>query len=242
MPAPILDYSGKTVVITGATGAIGLALCRGFAEAGARVIGAGATAAEVEACGKVEGVDFTALDVRSDEDIARFTAGIEAVDVLLNGAGVNLRAAEHTPEGFLTTVDINLNGTMRLSYALHDKLATRQGAVLNVCSMYSFFGAPHAPAYSASKGAVAQLTKSLAIAWAKDGIRVNAIAPGWIESAMTAVPRANPTRNAELMARFPTGRWGTPEDLVGPALFMCSPLAGFVTGTILPVDGGYLVA
>jgi NAD(P)-dependent dehydrogenase (short-subunit alcohol dehydrogenase family) len=80
------------------------------------------------------------------------------------------------------------------------------------------------------------------VAWAKDGIRVNAIAPGWIESAMTAVPRANPARNAELMTRFPTGRWGRPDDLVGPALFLCSPLAGFVTGAILPVDGGYLVS
>lgn len=87
-----------------------------------------------------------------------------------------------------------------------------------------------------------QLTKSLAVAWAKDGIRVNALAPGWIETAMTAVPRANPERNAELVGRTPMGRWGRPEDLVGPALFLCSPLAGFVTGAILPVDGGFIVA
>ena len=237
-----IDYTRKTVVITGATGAIGLAFCRGFAAAGANVVAAGATAAEVEAAGRIEGVSFRVLDVRSDEAVTRFAADVETIDVLLNGAGVNLRAAEHTPQGFLDTIDINLNGTMRLSYAFHDKLAARQGAVLNICSMYSFFGAPHAPAYSASKGGVAQLTKSLAVAWAKEGIRVNALAPGWIESAMTAVPRANPTRNAELMARFPTGRWGTPEDLIGPALFMCSPLAGFVTGAILPVDGAFLVA
>lgn len=237
-----IDYSGKTVVITGATGAIGLGFCRAFAEAGANVVATGATAAEVEAAGTIPGVRFTVLDVRSDTAVTEFASSIPQIDVLLNGAGVNLRAAEHTPEGFMTTVDINLNGTMRLSYAFHDKLAARGGVVLNVCSMYSFFGAPHAPAYSASKGGVAQLTKSLAVAWAKDGIRVNAIAPGWIESAMTAVPRANPTRNAELLSRFPTGRWGRPEDLTGPALFLCSPLAGFVTGAILPVDGGYLVS
>jgi NAD(P)-dependent dehydrogenase (short-subunit alcohol dehydrogenase family) len=237
-----IDFIGKTVVITGATGAIGLGFCRAFAEAGAKVIAAGATEAEVAAAGTIPGVRFTVLDVRSDEAVSAFADGIPETDVLLNGAGVNLRAAEHTPEGFLATVDINLNGTMRLSYAFHDKLAARRGCVLNVCSMYSFFGAPHAPAYSASKGGVAQLTKSLAVAWARDNIRVNAIAPGWIESAMTAVPRANPARNAELMARFPTGRWGTPEDLTGPALFLCSPLAGFVTGAILPVDGGYLVS
>lgn len=237
-----IDYTGKTVVITGATGAIGLGFCRAFAEAGAEVIACGATPAEVEAAGSIDGVSFRVLDVRSDADVAAVAAEVREIDVLLNGAGVNLRAAEHTPDGFLATVDINLNGTMRLSYAFHDKLALRQGAILNICSMYSFFGAPHAPAYSASKGGVAQLTKSLAVAWAKEGIRVNAIAPGWIESAMTTVPRANPTRNAELMLRFPMGRWGMPEDLTGPALFLCSPLAGFITGVVLPVDGGHLVA
>jgi NAD(P)-dependent dehydrogenase (short-subunit alcohol dehydrogenase family) len=162
--------------------------------------------------------------------------------VLVNGAGVNLRAAEHTVEGFETTLDINLNGTMRPIFAFKDKLAARKGVILNIGSMFTFFGAPHAPAYAASKGAVAQLTKSLAIAYAPDGIRVNALAPGWIESAMTAVPRGNPARSAELVGRTPMGRWGRPEDLVGPALFLCSPLAGFVTGVVLPVDGGYLVS
>jgi NAD(P)-dependent dehydrogenase (short-subunit alcohol dehydrogenase family) len=150
---PTLDFTNKTVVVTGATGAIGQGLCRGFAEAGASVIARGATDAEVAAAGNIAGVSFGVLDVRSDADVAAFAAGLGEVDVLLNGAGVNLRAAEHTPEGFLTTVDVNLNGSMRLSYALKDRLAARQGCVLNVCSMYSFFGAPHAPAYSASKAA-----------------------------------------------------------------------------------------
>ena len=167
--------------------------------------------------------------------------GFKSVAVLVNCAGVNLRAAEFTVEGFETVVDINLTGSMRSAIAFRSALSNG-GAILNIASMFAFFGAPHAPAYAACKGGVAQLTKSLAIAYAEEGIRVNALAPGWIETAMTAVPRADAARNAELMGRTPMGRWGTPADLTGPALFLCSPLAGFVTGAILPVDGGYLVA
>lgn len=240
MAGPTIDFTGKSVVVTGGTGGIGLRLTRGFAEAGASVTATGATETEVAAAGSVPGVDFRVLDVRSDDAVRTFAEGIGSLAALVNCAGVNLRAAELTPEGFATVVDINLNGTMRTAYALRDRL--RGGAILNFGSMFSFFGAPHAPAYAASKGGVAQLTKSLAIAFAPEGIRVNALAPGWIETPMTAVPRGNPTRSAELVGRTPMGRWGTPDDLVGPALFLCSPLAGFVTGAILPVDGGYLVS
>src|SRR6185312_1711092 len=109
-------------------------------------------------------------------------------------------------------------------------------------SMFSYFGAPHAPAYAASKAGLVGLVKSLAVAMAKDPVRVNALAPGWIETAMTEVPRTNPARNAELLSRMPLGRWGSPEDIAPAALFLCCPLAGYITGAVLPIDGGYLVS
>ena len=238
-----LDYSGKTVVITGGTGGIGLGLARAFAAAGASVTATGATAAEVASAPATENIRFVELEVRSDAEVNAFAVGFGKIDVLVNCAGVNLRAAEFTSAGFATTMDINLAGSMRTATAFREKLAEGgAGAILNIASVYAFFGAPHAPAYAASKGGVAQLTKSLAVAFAPEGIRVNALAPGWIETAMTEVPRANPARNAEILSRTPIGRWGTPDDLAGPALFLCSPLAGFVTGAILPVDGGFLVS
>lgn len=234
-------YQDKSVVVSGGTSGIGFALAGAFAAAGARVHATGATEAEVEAArAATSDIVFSVLDVRDTAAVNGFAARFGTVAALVNCAGVNLRAAEFTPEGFEIVLDINLSGTMRMCMALRPQL--RGGAVLNIASMFAFFGAGHAPAYAASKGGVAQLTKSLAVAWAREPVRVNALAPGWIETAMTAVPRANPGRSAELVGRTPMGRWGKPEDLVGPALFLCSPLAGFVTGAVLPVDGGYLVA
>jgi NAD(P)-dependent dehydrogenase (short-subunit alcohol dehydrogenase family) len=232
-------YAGKTAVVIGGTSGIGHAIARAFRDAGAVVHATGATEAEVSAA-TGEGIAFTRLDVRDMAAVAAHAAAFGNTAAVVDCAGVNLRAAELTPDGFETTIDINLNGTMRVAYAFRPKLSG--GAFLGIGSMFSFFGAPHAPAYAASKGAVVQLVKSLAIAFATENIRVNALAPGWIETAMTEAPRGNPKRNAELLTRMPLGRWGTPADIAPAALFLCSPLAGYITGAVLPVDGGFLVA
>jgi NAD(P)-dependent dehydrogenase (short-subunit alcohol dehydrogenase family) len=235
-------YENKTVLVTGGSSGIGLALASAFAGAGAVVHATGATEAEIAAArATAPGIEFSALDVRDNAAVLALAARFEKLSALVNCAGVNLRAAEFTPAGFETVVDINLTGSMRMATACRGQLGDG-GAILNMASMFAFFGAGHAPAYAASKGGVAQLTKSLAVAYAAEGIRVNALAPGWIETAMTAVPRADAKRSAELLARTPLGRWGTPADLAPAALFLCSPLAGFITGAVLPVDGGYLIA
>jgi NAD(P)-dependent dehydrogenase (short-subunit alcohol dehydrogenase family) len=235
-------YAGKAVVVAGGTSGIGFAIASAFAGAGARVVATGATETEVAAVRDTaaSGIVFEVLDVRDDAAIAAFADRQEPLTALVDCAGINLRLDEFNLEGFTRVIDVNLTGAMRLATAFRPLL--KGGAILNIGSMFSFFGSGYAPAYAASKGGVMQLTKSLAIAFAPDNIRVNALAPGWIETPMTAAPRANPARYAELVARTPMGRWGRPEDLTGPALFLCSPLAGFVTGTILPVDGGYLVS
>jgi NAD(P)-dependent dehydrogenase (short-subunit alcohol dehydrogenase family) len=233
-------YTGKTAIIVGGTSGIGLAIATAFRDAGATVHATGAMEAEITTAGSTTGISFQQLDVRDTAAVEAYAAQFTSVAALVDTAGVNLRAAEFTLEGFSTTIDINLTGTMRVALAFRPKLSG--GAMLGIGSLYSYFGAPHAPAYSASKGGVVQLVKSLALAFAKENIRVNALAPGWIETAMTEVPRTNPTRNAELLARMPLGRWGKPEDIAPAALFLCSPLASYITGAVLPVDGGYLVA
>jgi NAD(P)-dependent dehydrogenase (short-subunit alcohol dehydrogenase family) len=232
-------YTDKTAIVIGGTSGIGLAIATAFRDAGAIVHATGATDAEV-ANATATGISFSRLDVRDTAAINTYAAQFTSVAALVDTAGVNLRAAEWTVDGFETAIDINLTGMMRVALAFRPKLPG--GAMLGIGSMFSFFGAPHAPAYAASKGGVVQLVKSLALAFAKENIRVNALAPGWIETAMTEVPRGNPTRNTELLSRMALGRWGTPADIAPAALFLCSPLASYITGAVLPIDGGYLVA
>jgi len=234
--------SPRRILVTGATSGIGAGIARAFAAAGDVVVATGATDAEVDATRARAGIDLRRLDVRDGAAVSALVEGLGELDVVVNCAGVIRRGAEHDPIAFAETVDINLTGTMRVCAAARAGLKARRGCIVNTASMLSFFGGALVPGYSASKGGVAQLTKSLALAYASDGIRVNAIAPGWIATRMTEALQADAMRSDPILARTPLKRWGRPEDVAGPALFLASPAAAFVTGVILPVDGGYLVA
>lgn len=238
-------FRGCKVVVVGGTSGIGLGIARAFAQAGATVTATGATAAEVAAAtegSQLPDLDFIQLDVRSDDAVSAQFAAIESLHVLVNCAGVIKRGEEHDPKVFAQVLDINLSGTMRTCSAARNLLKATAGCIVNTASMLSFFGGGLVPGYSASKGGVAQLTKSLAIAYAADGIRVNAVAPGWIATPLTQALQDDPARSAPILARTPLGRWGTPGDVAGPVMFLCSPQAAFITGAVLPVDGGYLIA
>jgi NAD(P)-dependent dehydrogenase (short-subunit alcohol dehydrogenase family) len=224
-------------LISGAASGIGRGLAQGFLKAGYGVTGVD----RAEPAWSAPNFDHVRLDVRDGDAVGAVAAGLDSLDVLVNAAGIIRRGDEFTTEVFQEVIDVNLTGAMRLSAACRPALARGGGAIVNIASIWSFFGGPRVPAYTASKGGLVALTRSLAVAWAKEGIRVNAIAPGWIETPLTQAVRDDPVRRRAILWRTPMGRWGTPDDLVGPALFLASDAARFVTGVVLPVDGGYSV-
>jgi NAD(P)-dependent dehydrogenase (short-subunit alcohol dehydrogenase family) len=238
-------FAGKVGLVSGGTSGIGAGIADALARCGAVVTVTGATQEEADAARSQPSFrcrDARALDVRDSDATVKLIADLPRLDILVNCAGIICRGAEHDVEVFAHVLDVNLTGTMRLCAAARPLLGKTAGCIVNTASVLSFFGGGLVPGYSASKGGVAQLTKSLAIAYAADRIRVNAIAPGWVETKLTQALQNDPGRSAAILARTPLGRWGKPDDIAGTAVFLCSPAASFITGAVMPVDGGYLVA
>ncbi len=226
-------FAGRTALVTGGTRGIGAAVAQAFARAGCRVTACGRKALDLP------GVRVVAADVTDAASVSALVGSLERIDFVINCAGTIRRRDEYEMAAFTEVIQTNVDGTMRVCLAAKPRFPATGGAIVTIASMLSYFGAPHAPAYAASKAGVVQLTKSLAAAWAQDGIRVNAVAPGWIRTELTEAVRQDKQREAGILARTPMGRWGEPEEVAEAVLFLCSPAARFITGALLPVDGGY---
>ena len=186
------------------------------------------------------GLTLATLDVTDDAAVTSFARKHKRVDALINCAGILARDKEFEIETFMKVLDVNLTGTFRTCMSFQPLLAKSKGAIVNIASMNATLALPRIPAYCASKGGVVMLTKALALAWAGDGIRVNAVAPGYIETAINAVGRSDLAHYQRITDRTAFKRWGKPEDIAGAVIFLCMPASRYATGTTVAVDGGFL--
>jgi 2-deoxy-D-gluconate 3-dehydrogenase len=250
----IFTLKGRTAIVTGGNGGIGLGIAKGLAGAGAHVAIVGRNREKtLAAVGELEALGVAAHAFEADvadepacrKVIADAAERLGRLDILVNNAGIaaRLRPEELSIEEWRRVMDTNLTSAFVASQAAHPLMkAAGGGKIINIGSMYSLFGAAFTAAYGASKGGLVQLTKAQAAAWARDNIQVNAILPGWIETDMTAEARDNlPGFDKVIIGRTPARRWGTPDDMAGPAVFLASAASAFITGAALAVDGGYSV-
>ncbi|MBV8716941.1 MAG: glucose 1-dehydrogenase [Chloroflexi bacterium] len=248
----LFDLLGKVAIVTGGNGGIGLGIARGLAQAGADIAVAGRNADKTrDAVDQLTSLGVRAVGLQADVTDAgqvqqMVDATIEAlggVDILIANAGMSIRKAPETYslDEWTTVITTNLTGVFACCHAVHPSMKARGGGkIVTIGSMTSIFGLDMAAPYTATKGGVMQLTKSLASAWARDNIQVNCILPGWIDTDLTVgARRALPRLQESVVERTPAKRWGRPEDLAGAAIFLCSAASDFITGTALPVDGGF---
>jgi 2-dehydro-3-deoxy-D-gluconate 5-dehydrogenase len=245
----MFSLEGKTALVTGGNGGIGLGMAQALARAGAAVAVAGRNEEKNSQAAKSLGSKAIALrvDVTNEAScrgmVADAAARLGRLDIVVNNAGTNVRKApqDYSLDEWRLVLDTNLTSAFVVSQAAYPHLKRAGGGkIVNIGSMMSLFGASFAAPYGASKGGIVQLTRALACAWAKDNIQVNAVLPGWIDTALTRQARKDVAGLHErVLARTPAGRWGTPEDLAGVGVFLCSAASDFVTGTAIPVDGGY---
>jgi 2-deoxy-D-gluconate 3-dehydrogenase len=254
MTSKLFDLVGKVAIVTGGNGGIGMGMAQGLADAGATVVVVGRNDDKSQqAVATLEARGAKAIAVRADvtiEDavaamVARVKGELGRIDILVNNAGINIRKPPHVLEldEWERVIDTNLTSAFLCSKAVHPAMKeARGGKIINVGSMMSIFGASFAPAYTASKGGIVQFTRACACAWATDNIQVNAILPGWINTNLTKSARSEIAGLHErVLARTPAARWGEISDFAGIAVFLASSASEFVTGTAIPVDGGYSV-
>lgn len=239
----VLDFSGKTALVVGGSSGIGNAIAQAFKERGADVHVWGTRASAVDYRGvegsNLDGLHYERVDAAEFDTVTAHRPPFKKLDLLVLSQGIVLyKRAEFTLAGFTKVVDINLNSVMACAARFHDMLAAAQGCMIVISSTAAYHSTRGNPGYNASKSGCVGLTRTLADAWAQDGIRVNGIAPGMVETKLTKVTTRDPDRLASALERIPLNRLGTPEEIANVALFLASPLASYVVGQTLRVDGG----